>query len=43
MDQIEEVAAELQQVKGESAITVRLKDGFKESKVIITNQVRHFI
>ena len=39
MDQIDEVIAELQQIKGENAIIIRLKDGFKESKMIITNQV----
>uniref|UniRef100_A0AC34F000 G protein-coupled receptor kinase n=1 Tax=Panagrolaimus sp. ES5 TaxID=591445 RepID=A0AC34F000_9BILA len=38
MDQIEEVAAELQQVKGEQTITIKLKEGFKETKVILTNQ-----
>lgn len=38
MDQIDEVIAELQQIKGENAIIIRLKDGFKESKMIITNQ-----
>lgn len=40
MDQIEEVSAELQQVKGETAIVVKLKEGLKETKVILTNQVR---
>ncbi|KAL3116077.1 hypothetical protein niasHT_007377 [Heterodera trifolii] len=38
MDQIEEVSSELQQVKGETAIVVKLKEGLKESKVILTNQ-----
>jgi beta-adrenergic-receptor kinase len=38
MDQIEEVAAELQQVKGEQTIVIKLKEGFKETKVILTNQ-----
>lgn len=42
MDQIDEVIAELQQIKGENAIIIRLKDGFKESKMIITNQVSTF-
>ena len=39
MDQIEEVQAELQQVKGEQTIVIKLKEGFKETKVILTNQV----
>uniref|UniRef100_A0A183C449 G protein-coupled receptor kinase n=1 Tax=Globodera pallida TaxID=36090 RepID=A0A183C449_GLOPA len=39
MDQIEEVTSELQQVKGETAIVVKLKEGLKETKVILTNQV----
>lgn len=39
MDQIEEVSAELQSVKGENAIVVKLKEGFKETRVILTNQV----
>lgn len=39
MDQIEDVYAELQTVKGESAIIIKLKEGLKESKVILTNQV----
>lgn len=39
MDQIEEVSPDLQSVKGENAIIVRLKDGFKETKIILTNQV----
>lgn len=39
MDQIEDVSAELQTVKGENAIVVKLKDGLKESKLILTNQV----
>uniref|UniRef100_A0A7E4W002 G protein-coupled receptor kinase n=1 Tax=Panagrellus redivivus TaxID=6233 RepID=A0A7E4W002_PANRE len=38
MDQIEEVSAELQQVKNEQTIVIKLKDGFKETKVILTNQ-----
>lgn len=38
MDQIDEVNSELQQVKGESAIVVRLKEGLKENRVILTNQ-----
>ena len=40
MDQIEEVQAELQPVKGEQTIVIKLKEGFKETKVILTNQVR---
>lgn len=40
MDQIEEVSADLQSVKGENCIIVKLKDGFKETKIILTNQVR---
>lgn len=39
MDQIEDVCSELQTVKGENAIVVKLKEGLKESKVILTNQV----
>lgn len=39
MDQIDEVSAELQSVKGESAIAIKLKDGFKENRIILTNQV----
>ncbi|KAI6171325.1 G protein-coupled receptor kinase [Aphelenchoides bicaudatus] len=38
MDQIEEVSPDLQSVKGENAIIVRLKEGFKETKIILTNQ-----
>lgn len=38
MDQIEEVNNELTTVKGENCIIVKLKDGLKESKVILTNQ-----
>uniref|UniRef100_A0A914URG2 G protein-coupled receptor kinase n=1 Tax=Plectus sambesii TaxID=2011161 RepID=A0A914URG2_9BILA len=38
MDQIEDVYAELQTVKGENAIVVKLKEGLKESKLILTNQ-----
>ncbi|KAE9553206.1 hypothetical protein FO519_003602 [Halicephalobus sp. NKZ332] len=38
MDQIEDVLAELQQVKGEQTIVIKLKEGFKETKVILTNQ-----
>ena len=38
MDQIDEVTSELQQVKGESAIVVKLKEGLKENRVILTNQ-----
>lgn len=40
MDQIEDVATDLQPVKGENSIVVKLKEGLKESKVILTNQVR---
>lgn len=39
MDQIEEVAPELQSVKGEQAIVIKLKEGFKETKIILSNQV----
>lgn len=39
MDQIEEVASELQSVKGENAIIVKLKEGLKEARVILINQV----
>lgn len=42
MDQIEDVLAEMQTVKGENAIIVKLKEGLKESKVILTNQVCEF-
>ncbi|KAL7078637.1 hypothetical protein ACQ4LE_002080 [Meloidogyne hapla] len=38
MDQIDEVTSELQQIKGESAIVVKLKEGLKENRVILTNQ-----
>ncbi|MFH4974706.1 hypothetical protein AB6A40_001415 [Gnathostoma spinigerum] len=38
MDQVEDVASELQSVKGENSIVIKLKEGFKESKVILTNQ-----
>ncbi|KAH7731468.1 G-protein-coupled receptor kinase [Aphelenchoides avenae] len=38
MDQIEEVSSDLQAVKGENCIVVKLKEGFKETKVILTNQ-----
>lgn len=39
MDQIDDVNSELQTVKGENAIIVKLKEGLKESKLILTNQV----
>ncbi len=39
MDQFDEVHNELITVKGENCIIVKLKDGLKESKVILTNQV----
>lgn len=39
MDQIEEVFAELLTVKTESAIGIKLKEGFKETRLILTNQV----
>lgn len=43
MDQIDEVSNELQAMKGENCIVIKLKEGLKESKVILTNQVRdHF-
>lgn len=38
MDQIEEVFAELLTVKTESAIGIKLKEGFKETRLILTNQ-----
>uniref|UniRef100_A0A9J2PYP6 G protein-coupled receptor kinase n=1 Tax=Ascaris lumbricoides TaxID=6252 RepID=A0A9J2PYP6_ASCLU len=38
MDQIEDVASELQSVKGENSIVIKLKEGLKETKVILTNQ-----
>lgn len=41
MDQIEEVSPDLQSVKGENSIIVRLKEGFKETKIILTNQVTY--
>lgn len=39
MDQIEDVCAELQTTKGENAIVVKLRDGFKEPKICLTNSV----
>lgn len=41
MDQIDEVSAELQSVKGESAIAIKLKEGFKENRIILTNHVSY--
>ncbi|VDM39985.1 unnamed protein product [Toxocara canis] len=38
MDQIEDVTSELQSVKGENSIVIKLKEGLKETKVILTNQ-----
>ncbi|MCP9258207.1 Protein-serine/threonine kinase [Dirofilaria immitis] len=38
MDQIEDVASDLQNVKGEHSIVVKLREGFKEAKLILTNQ-----
>lgn len=38
MDQIEDVAIDLHNVKGEHSIIVKLKEGFKETKLIFTNQ-----
>lgn len=43
MDQIEEVFAELQLIKNENAIVIKLKEGFKEMRVILTNQVKNII
>ncbi|EYC17852.1 hypothetical protein Y032_0029g1911 [Ancylostoma ceylanicum] len=37
MDQIEDVCADLQTVKGENAIVVKLRDGFKEPRISLTN------
>ncbi|CCD63981.1 G protein-coupled receptor kinase 2 [Caenorhabditis elegans] len=37
MDQIEDVCAEMQTIKGETAIIVKLRDGFKEPKICLTN------
>ncbi|KAK0421219.1 hypothetical protein QR680_015121 [Steinernema hermaphroditum] len=37
MDQIDDVHSDLQTVKGENAIVIKLKDGLKEAKVILTN------
>ncbi|KAJ1367795.1 G protein-coupled receptor kinase 2 [Parelaphostrongylus tenuis] len=37
MDQIEDVFADLQTVKGENAIVVKLRDGFKEPRISLTN------
>ncbi|VDK72924.1 unnamed protein product [Onchocerca ochengi] len=37
MDQIEDVAADLQNVKGENSVVVKLREGFKEGKLILTN------
>ena len=39
MDQIEDVCADLQTVKGENAIVVKLRDGFKEPRISLTNTV----
>lgn len=39
MDQIEDVCAEMQTIKGETAIIVKLRDGFKEPKICLTNSV----
>ena len=39
MDQIDEVMEELQTVKGETVIVIKLKEGFKETKVILSNKV----
>ncbi|VDN32510.1 unnamed protein product [Cylicostephanus goldi] len=39
MDQIEDVCADLQTVKGENAIVVKLRDGFKEPRISLTNSV----
>lgn len=39
MDQIEDVALDLHNVKGEHSIIVKLREGFKETKLILTNQV----
>ncbi len=43
MDQVDDVANDLQMIKGENCIVVRLKDGHKESKVILTNSVSVFM
>lgn len=39
MDQIEDVCADLQPVKNENAIVVKLKDGLKEQRISLTNTV----
>lgn len=39
MDQIEDVSVDLQNVKGENSIVLKLKEGFKDTKLILTNQV----
>lgn len=40
MDQIDEVAVDLQSVKGENAIVIKLKEGqIKETRLLLTTQV----
>lgn len=39
MDQIEDVGSDLQTNKGENCIVIKLKEGLKESKIILTTQV----
>src|SRR4051794_27800744 len=40
MDQIDEVAADLQSIKGENTIVVKLKEGqIKETRLLLTTQV----
>ena len=41
MDQIDDVNNEMITVKGESCIVVKLKEGLKESKLILTNHVSY--
>lgn len=41
MDQVEEVSNDLQTVKGENCIVIKLKEGTnKDTRVILTNQAR---
>lgn len=39
MDQIEDVGPELSPFKGETTIVIKLKEGFKETKLVLTNHV----
>lgn len=39
MDQVEDIQQELQSTKGENCIVIKLKEGLKETRVILTNKV----